>query len=153
MNNMPAGGLRSRTIDRAIPATKTTCARRVGADPGDGLALAQWEHTGPHSRFARASILGPQASRRSAGESNRKRETSSRPRLLHEQRKPLGRSDSVRSAVEMERRTNAGFLEWSCCEGHTQTRKHAPRITLSMASHSTLPQQWEHRYVVHCAYG
>lgn len=87
---MSAGGLRSRTIDRAIPAAKTTCARRVGADPGDGLALAQWEHTRPHPRFARASILGPQASRRSGAEPNRKRETSSEARLLREQREPLG---------------------------------------------------------------
>jgi predicted permease len=46
LTDVSAGGLRSRTIDRAIPATKTSLAGCVGADPAHGLEIPQWEHAG-----------------------------------------------------------------------------------------------------------
>jgi hypothetical protein len=81
---MSAGGLRSRTIDRSIPGAKTPHSGRVGADPGYGLARAEWEHAGADWRCAGAAILGPESPGRSTTEHDRKGKTSSRARVLYE---------------------------------------------------------------------
>ena len=90
MTDLSAGGLRSRTIDRTISGPKTPRAGRVGADPGHGLALAQWEYARADFRSARAAILGSQARRRAGIKQDRQGEVSDGTGLLREQRESLG---------------------------------------------------------------
>jgi hypothetical protein len=115
LTDLSAGGLRSSATANAAQRTKVAGARRVGTDPPNGLATAEWEHARPNPGRLSASVLGPGACRVRGIEGSRNpKSCSAEAGLLRSKRVLLGRSDFVSSRHALERCSSFFVLEWSC---------------------------------------
>jgi hypothetical protein len=63
LTDLSAGGLRSSATVNAAQRPKAAGARRLGTDPPNGLATAEWQHARTNPGRPSASVLGPEACR------------------------------------------------------------------------------------------
>lgn len=120
LTDLSAGGLRSSATVGTAHRPKGEGARRMGADPCDGLAAAERGHPRTNPGWPCAPILGSEARRILGIEGRRESNcTSAEAGLLRSKRFLLGRSDSVSCRRTLERCPYFCVLEWSSCEGHS----------------------------------
>ena len=132
LTDLSAGGLRSSATVGAAHQPKGAGARRVGTDPPNGLATAEWQHARTNPRWPSASVLGPEACRvRGIEESRNPNSSPAEAGLLRSKRVLLGRSDFVSSRDALERCSIFFVLEWSCGEGYSVARRQINRIAVS----------------------
>ena len=114
LTDLSAGGLRSSATVNGAQRPKAAGARRVGTDPPNGLATAEWQHAWTNPGRPSTSVLGSEACRVSGIEGScNPNSSSAEAGLLRSKRVLLGRSDSVSSRRTLERCSGFPLLERS----------------------------------------
>jgi hypothetical protein len=124
MTGMSAGVFRSPKTSRSSFRPKAARASCLGADACNRLGLAEPEYLGTDLRPKSKTVLGPETSCFIGTESDREGKAwATETGLLRRQRILLGRSDSLRTAHQVEGNASFRFLEWSSVENHFRPRK------------------------------
>jgi hypothetical protein len=131
MTDLSAGGLRSRGTVGATHRPKDARAGCVGADPGNGLAAAEWPHARTNCGRPSAPVLGSEACRVFGTERSRNANSASdEAALLYSKRVLLGRSDFVSSRRALEGCSGFCVLERSGSSNRPESRELLERTTL-----------------------